>query len=51
MQRSLKLTALAIGCFGLSGAAWASCTVPNTLSNGQVADASEVMDNFDAVAA
>ncbi len=27
------------------------CTVPNTLTNGQVADASEVMDNFNAVAA
>ncbi|MEO0419088.1 MAG: hypothetical protein AAF249_09500 [Pseudomonadota bacterium] len=27
------------------------CTVPNTLTNGQVADATEVMDNFNAVAA
>ncbi len=27
------------------------CTVPNTLTNGQVADASEVMYNFNAVAA
>ncbi|MFL0357582.1 hypothetical protein ACI5KX_14045 [Erythrobacter sp. GH1-10] len=27
------------------------CTVPNTLVNGQVADATEVMDNFNAVAA
>jgi hypothetical protein len=26
------------------------CTVPNTLTNGQVADATEVMDNFDAIA-
>ena len=30
--------------------AFAACTVLNTLTNGQVADASEVMDNFDAVA-
>ncbi|WP_298465969.1 hypothetical protein [uncultured Erythrobacter sp.] len=27
------------------------CTVPNTIANGQVADATEVMDNFNAVAA
>ena len=26
------------------------CTVPNTLVNGQVADASDVMENFNAVA-
>lgn len=29
----------------------AQCTVPNVLTNGQVADASEVMGNFEAVAA
>jgi hypothetical protein len=28
-----------------------ACTVPNTIINGQVADATEVMDNFNAVAA
>jgi hypothetical protein len=28
-----------------------TCTVPNTLTNGQVADATEVMENFEAVAA
>ena len=27
------------------------CTVPNTIANGQTADATEVMDNFNAVAA
>jgi hypothetical protein len=27
------------------------CTVPNTLVNGQIADATEVMDNFNAIAA
>jgi hypothetical protein len=26
------------------------CTVPNTLVNGQVADATDVMENFNAVA-
>lgn len=30
--------------------ALAQCTVPNVLTNGQVADATEVMDNFEAVA-
>ena len=28
----------------------ASCPVPNAITNGQVADASKVMENFDAVA-
>lgn len=36
--------------FSVPGAAQ-QCTVPNTISNGQVADATEVMDNFNAVAA
>jgi len=30
--------------------AYASCSVPNTLTNGQVADASQVMDNFNTIA-
>lgn len=30
--------------------AFGQCAVPNTLANGQIADASKVMDNFDAVA-
>jgi hypothetical protein len=30
--------------------AFAECTVPNPITNGQVADASKVMDNFDAIA-
>lgn len=38
----------AVGC---ASNAFATCTVPNSLTNGQVADASEVMANFDAVAA
>ncbi|AEG49167.1 hypothetical protein Sphch_1479 [Sphingobium chlorophenolicum L-1] len=34
-----------------TGPAFAACDVPNTISNGQVADASKVMANFQAVAA
>jgi hypothetical protein len=30
--------------------AFAACTVPNAITNGQVADASKVMENFDALA-
>ena len=41
---------LFLGSISLSVPALAQCTVPNTLTNGQVADASEVMDNFNAVA-
>ena len=33
-----------------SGALAATCTVPNSIANGQVADAGKVMDNFNAVA-
>ncbi len=35
----------------LTPASAQQCTVPNTITNGQVADATEVMDNFNAVAA
>ncbi len=46
-------TSVAFLCLtvGWAGVAMASCTVPNTLSNGQVADASAVMSNFNAVGA
>ena len=37
-----------IGC--LSSAAYASCSVPVQINNGQIADASQVMTNFNAVA-
>jgi hypothetical protein len=52
--RLAAAAAAAAALFGgaiASSAALAQCTVPNTLANGQVADASEVMDNFNAVAA
>ena len=38
-----------VACF-FASPALAQCVVPNALTNGQVADASEVMENFDAVA-
>ena len=38
------------GAFAVSTSAFGQCIVPNTLTNGQIADASEVMDNFNAVA-
>jgi hypothetical protein len=34
---------------GDTGAASAQCTVPNQITNGQVADASQIMANFNAV--
>lgn len=34
-----------------TGPAFAACEVPNTISNGQVADASKVMENFQAISA
>ncbi|MEL6529157.1 MAG: hypothetical protein AAFQ27_04300 [Pseudomonadota bacterium] len=49
-----KLSGIAIGLtlIFISGSLHAQqCTVPNTITNGQVADATEVMDNFNAVAA
>jgi hypothetical protein len=39
-----------IGLASVAGPAKAACTVPNTLTNGQIADASQVMGNFGAVA-
>jgi len=35
----------------LASPAIAECTVPNVIANGEVSDASKVMDNFDAIAA
>ncbi len=42
---------LALAILASAGSANAACTVPNALSNGQVADATKVMGNFNAVAA
>lgn len=44
------LVALAAGAVTNPGVARAACPVPNTISNGQVADAAEVMENFDTLA-
>jgi hypothetical protein len=37
--------------FALPGAAYAACTVPNVIANGQAADATKVMEDINAVAA
>jgi len=41
--------AIALSMILLPGHAQAACTVPNTISNGQVADATAVMGNFNAL--
>ncbi len=51
MKKALTIALLALGFAVPASAQTQQCTVPNTLANGQVADASEVMDNFNAVAA
>ncbi len=47
-----KVATAVLACGGavLATPASAQCVVPNTLSNGQVADATDVMENFEAVA-
>jgi hypothetical protein len=51
----LHSSSIHFGALGLllcsSSAAFATCTVPNTIANGQVADATKVMGNFNSVAA
>ena len=51
MRRSVSYVLFAVmTClFGGVGSANAQCTVPNQITNGQVADASQVMANFNAV--
>lgn len=53
MVRSRRIvgSALAVLTLGVATPAFADCTVPHTLVNGQVADASQVMGNINAVAA
>lgn len=51
-MRAIAGSALVVGAlFAVQPASAQQCTVPNTIANGQVADATEVMDNFNAVAA
>jgi len=51
MQIRKKSLVLCMLASALAPAAYATpCTVPNTISNGQIADASKVMENFNAVA-
>jgi hypothetical protein len=47
---TLAAAAFAAGSILLAAPASAECTVPHALANGQVADATKVMDNFNAVA-
>lgn len=47
---AFSVTLSAINLTATVPAIAATCTVPNTISNGQVADASKVMGNFNAVA-
>lgn len=46
---NLTLRLFVFGCALVPTAAMADCPVPNVISNGQVADATEVMDNFNAI--
>jgi len=41
--------AITLSMFALTGRAEAACTVPNSITNGQVADATAVMGNFNAL--
>ncbi len=53
MLRGVKWAGLWVAFGGgvmLPAPATAACVVPNAITNGQVADASKVMENFDAVA-
>lgn len=47
--RSLAVVLSSVSLAGYNALA-APCTVPNTIANGQVADATKIMDNFNAVA-
>jgi hypothetical protein len=49
LLRGLALTLAGLAL--VSADAWATCTVPNTLTNGQPTDATQVMGNFNALAA
>lgn len=46
----LSLSGFLIACVGTAPVMAAPCTVPNSIANGQVADATKIMDNFNAVA-
>lgn len=51
MRQFTTAALLSVSFVFWSGAALAApCTVPNAISNGQVADASKIMDNFNAIA-
>jgi hypothetical protein len=47
---AISIGAIVLNCGFYSGTAIAACSIPHALSNGQVADATQVMDDFHAVA-
>lgn len=48
--RKIATCSIASSFLLFSPPALAACTIPNVLANGQVADATDVMDNFNAIA-
>lgn len=50
MAKGLRYTLMVCAILWSGMADAATCTVPNAITNGQVADASKVMENFNAVA-
>ena len=46
----LSVAGISTALIGAPPALAATCTVPNSIANGQVADATKIMDNFNAVA-
>lgn len=49
-KRFFNFSAFAVAILFTPQSFAATCTVPNAISNGQVADATKIMDNFNAVA-
>lgn len=50
-RNALFIWIMSITVVATAPSALATCALPNTITNGQVADATQVMDNFNAVAA
>jgi hypothetical protein len=49
LRQFCLIAGLAAGIIGFASPALGACPIPNTLTNGQVADASQVMANFNAL--
>lgn len=50
-QLAFSVMSIALGLFCGNSGAFAACAVPNVLTNGQIADATQVMANFNSVVA